>query len=66
MRDERLIAKDVEGSGRDTVLMHYTGICVEGLRKTMKTSGEPVSGYRFGPRTSLIRNWSVNHSTEML
>jgi hypothetical protein len=31
------IGKDLEGSGHDLILRYYPGICLEGLRKTMKT-----------------------------
>jgi hypothetical protein len=45
-------------------LRYSSSIGLEGLRKITKTqSGQPVSRPRFEPRSSQIRNSSVNHTT---
>jgi hypothetical protein len=37
MTGARRIGKDVEGSSHGITLRYYLSICLEGLRKTMKT-----------------------------
>jgi hypothetical protein len=55
------VATDLEGRARGLLLMSYTGIRLEGPRKTQKTSEQSVSGSRSENGTSLIRSTSVNH-----
>jgi hypothetical protein len=44
-------------------LRYYQGICLEGLRKTMKTSEYPVSRVRVETMTSQIQSRNVKHLT---
>jgi hypothetical protein len=66
MISEWLIRKNVEGSGGGLILKHYPGICLEGLRKTTKTSVR-IAGLRaeFWTRDLPITK-SINNSTTML
>jgi hypothetical protein len=44
-------------------LRYYRSICLEGLRKSLKSSVRTVSGRRYETSTSWIRTTSVSHST---
>jgi hypothetical protein len=55
--------KDLEGSGRGTILRDYLGLRLEGLRKTTTASVSIEDiGPRYEPGTSRTRSTSVNHS----
>lgn len=50
---------------KQDVARHFPGICLEGLRKTMKDlkSGKLVSGHEFEHKPYKIQSRSANHST---
>jgi hypothetical protein len=64
IREWRRIGKNLVGSGRGLTLRYYTGMRMEGLRKTTKDLNQysRSPGPRIEPGTSLIRSSSVNHS----